>query len=338
MKAVVLAEAGAVDNLAFRDTDKPLPGAGQVCVRLSASALNRRDFWITQGMYPDIQLPCILGADGAGIVESAGTGVDSSVIGKEVLIYPVFEWGDDPRIQGDGFRILGMPDNGTFAEYICVPQENICPKPPHLDMGRAAALPLAGLTAWRALVTKAGVQPGETVLITGIGGGVASMALMLATALQAKVIVTSSNEKKIARAGELGASDGFITKQENWQRGLCEKHGGVDVIIDGNCGPLFQPCFESMNPGGRYIIFGFTQGQPSGRLDPSRLFFRQLKIEGTTMSTLAEFRAMLEFVTAKKLEPLVDKTFHLKDAIAAHQYIGSGAQMGKVTFDHASLS
>lgn len=335
MKSVVLAEAGKVENLIIRDSENPVPGEGQVCVRLHASALNRRDFWITQGMYPDIQLPCILGADGAGTVESVGTGVDDSCIGDEVVIYPVFEWGDDPRIQGEKFRILGMPDNGTFAEFICMPKENIRPRPPHLDMTRAAALPLAGLTAWRALVTKAGVKPGETVLITGIGGGVATMALMLASAMEAQVIVTSSNEKKIARAMELGAIDGFNYTKDNWHRDLRQKHGGVDVIIDGNCGPSFQPCFESMNPAGRYIIFGFTQGQPAGRMDPSRMFFRQLRIEGTTMSTLAEFCAMLEFVAAHTLEPVIDKIFGLEDAVEAHRYIGSGVQMGKVVFNHS---
>ena len=334
MKAVVLAEAGGVENLALQECEKPTPGSGEVCVRLSASALNRRDFWITQGMYPDIQLPCILGADGAGIVDSVGDGVDPGSIGDEVVIYPAFDWGADPRVQADGFRILGMPDNGTFAEYISIPQENVCAKPPHLDMIGAAALPLAGLTAWRALVTKAAVRPGETVLITGIGGGVATMALMLATALEAEVIVTSSKENKLTRALELGAIDGYLYTQENWHKDLCRKYGGVDVVIDGNCGPLFQPCFESMKPAGRYIIFGFTQGRPAGAPDPSRIFFRQLRIEGTTMSTLAEFRAMLEFVAEKKLVPLVDKTFALDDAVEAHRYIGSGGQMGKVVFNH----
>lgn len=182
MKAVVLAGTAKLENLSIQDCDKPFPGEGQVCVHVHASALNRRDFRISKGMYPDIKLPSILGSDGAGIVESVGEGVDSSNIGNEVVIYPVIDWGDDPRIPGDGFRILGMPDNGTFAEYICVPQENIYPKPPHLTMAQTAALTLAGLTAWRALVTKAEVQPGETVLITGIGGGVASLALLWATA------------------------------------------------------------------------------------------------------------------------------------------------------------
>ena len=334
MKAVVLTGAAKLENLSIQDCDKPVAGPGQVCVRLYASALNRRDFWIAKGKYPDIKLPCILGSDGAGTIESAGTGVEPSCIGSAVVIYPVFEWGDNPRIHGPRFRILGMPENGTFAEYICVPRENVYPKPPHLDMAQAAAICLGGLTAWRALVTKAAVQPGETVLITGIGGGVASLALLWATALGAQVIVTSSQDAKISRAIELGATDGFNHTREDWHKELCKKHSGVDVIIDGNCGPLFQPCFASLKPAGRYIIFGYTQGQPSHGLDPARLFFRQLKIEGTFMSTPGEFNAMLEFATRHKLEPIIDNTFNLDDAVAAHHYIGSGAQFGKVVLKH----
>ena len=334
MKAVVLAGAAELKNLSIQDCVRPEPGPGQVCVHLHASSLNRRDYWITTGKYPDIRLPCILGSDGAGIVESTGAGVDRSCIGSEVVIYPVFEWGDNPRIPGPGFRILGMPDNGTFAEYICVPRENVYPKPSHLDMAQAAAICLGGLTAWRALVTKAAVQPDETVLITGIGGGVASLALLWASAMGAKVLVTSSQDIKIRRAIESGASDGFNHTHADWHKELSRKYAGVDVIVDGNCGPLFQPCFASLKPAGRYIIFGYTQGQPSQGLDPARLFFRQLKIEGTTMSTPDEFKAMLEFATRHKLQPIIDKIFALDDAVAAHQYIGSGAQLGKVVLSH----
>ena len=330
MKAVVLTGAAKLENLSILECAKPVAGPGQVCVRLYASALNRRDFWIAKGKYSDIRLPCILGSDGAGIVEAVGAGVNPACIGSGVVIYPVFDWGDNQRIPGPNFRILGMPDNGTFAEYICVPRENIYPKPPHLDMAQAACICLGGLTAWRALVTKAAVQPGETVLITGIGGGVASLALLWATALDAQVIVTSSQDSKINRAIELGATDGFNHTREDWHKDLCQKYTGADVIIDGNCGPLFQPCFTSLKPAGRYIIFGFTQGQPAQGLDPARLFFRQLKIEGTTMSTPDEFKAMLEFTARNKLVPIIDKVFNLEDAVAAHHYIGSGAQLGKV--------
>lgn len=334
MKAVVLAGGAKLENLSVTHCANPEAGPGQVCVRLHASALNRRDYWIAQGKYPDISLPCILGSDGAGVVEAVGAGVDRNCIGSEVVIYPVYAWGDNPRIPGPNFRILGMPDPGTFAEYICVPRENIFPKPPHLDMVQAAAICLGGLTAWRALVTKAAVQHGETVLITGIGGGVATLALLWATALGTRVIVTSSQETKLQRARESGAIDGFNHTHSDWHKSLCLKYSGVDVIIDGNCGPLFQPCFTSLNPAGRYIIFGFTQGQPAQGFDPARLFFRQLKIEGTTMSTRSEFQDMLEFVSHHRLVPLIDKTYGLDEAVAAHHYIGSGAQMGKVALQH----
>lgn len=336
MKAVVLEKNGKHGKLAVKEYEKPVPAKGEVCVRIHASALNRRDYWISKGQYPDIQLPCIPGSDGAGVVESAGVGVDAEYIGKEVIIYPVFEWGDDPRIQGEKFRILGMPDNGTFAEFICVPQENVFYKPPHLDMAQTAAISLAGLTAWRALVTKAMVRQGEIVLITGIGGGVATMALLWAAGLGARVVVTSSSDEKIGKAIELGALDGFNYKNENWDSELRGKHGGVDAVIDGNFGPLFQPCFDSLMPGGRYIVFGFTQGRPAQGLDAAKLFFRQLKIEGTTMSTADEFRAMLEFVSEKKIKPVIDKSFNLGEAVEALEHIGSGKQMGKIVLDHLS--
>ena len=337
MKAVVLTGPGGLDKLEVQDLPRPVPERGQVLVRLHASALNRRDFWITKGLYPDIKLPCILGSDGAGVVESAGKGVDGSIIGKEVVIYPVYDWGEDPVIQGENFRILGMPDNGTFSEYICVPVENIFAKPPHLNMQQTAAISLAGLTAWRSLVTKALLKSGEIVLITGIGGGVASLAFIWARALGAGVIVTSSSDQKLARAKDAGAMDGFNYTLPDWQQSLQEKYGGVDVVLDGNCGAQFNPCFKSLNPAGRYIIFGFTQGAPAQGFDPSRLFFKQLRIEGTTMSTPGEFEAMLHFITEHRLEPVIDKTFSLLEAGEAVKYIETGEQMGKVTLDHLNL-
>lgn len=334
MKAVVLNGTGKRESPGIRECEKPVPGKGQVCVRVHAAAVNRRDFWITKGLYPDIRLPVILGSDGAGIVESVGNGVDESYTGKEVVLYPVYEWGDDPRIPGDKFRILGMPDSGTFAEYICTPVKNIFPKPGHLTMQQTAAIALAGSTAWRALVRKAAVNPGETVLITGIGGGVATLALTWAVALGAKVIVSSSKDEKISRAMESGAIDGFNYTQVDWYRKLQKKYGGVDVIIDGNCGPHFQPCFDSLTPAGRYIIFGFTQGQPSHGFDPAKLFFRQLKIEGTTMATPDEFGDMLKFVTENELIPIIDRAYDLTEAHEAIKYIGTGEQMGKIVLNN----
>ena len=155
MKAVVLKETIGPEGLSIQEIDTPCPAAGEVRVNLKASALNRRDYWITLGKYPKIRLPCVPGSDGAGIVEAVGDGVDSSLIGSEVVIYPAMEWGEEQSSYGPDFRVLGMPDQGTFAEAICVPAANVYPKPTHLDWSQAAAIPLAGLTAWRATITQA---------------------------------------------------------------------------------------------------------------------------------------------------------------------------------------
>lgn len=193
MKAVVLPQIGGPDQLRVTEMATPEPTPGQVRVRLCASALNHRDVWVTLGQYPGIRLPCILGSDGAGVVDQIGAEVSAAVLGQEVVIYPAYDWGDNPRFPKATFRVLGMPDPGTFAEYICVPADHVFPKPAHLSWEQAAAIPLAGLTAWRALMTQGAAQPGDTVLVTGIGGGVATFALKWAVALGARVFVTSGS-------------------------------------------------------------------------------------------------------------------------------------------------
>ena len=205
MKALVLNEIGGPEKLAIADVPTPEPAAGEVRVAIKRAALNRRDVWITVGKYPRVELPSIGGSDGAGVVDAVGDGVDAGLIGKEVVIYPARNWGDDPRCGGADFRVLGMPDQGTFAEAICVPASDIAAKPEHLTFEQAAALPLAGLTAWRALVTHGEVQAGHKVLVTGIGGGVATFALLWAKHHGAEVYVTSGSEEKLAAAKALGA-------------------------------------------------------------------------------------------------------------------------------------
>ena len=330
MKAVVLTKTGGPENLAIQNIDTPEPGPGQVRVRIQAGALNRRDFWITKGLYPGLKLPAVLGSDGAGIIDKVGAGVADDCIGDEVIIYPGFDWGEDPRVQSKNYRILGMPEQGTFAEYICVPQDNIHPKPGHLDWGETAAFSLAALTAWRAVVTKAGIQPGRKVLVTGIGGGVATTIMLLAMAHGAEVYVTSGSDEKIERAQSLGACGGVNYRHDDWDGSLKKLCGGVDVIFDGNAGSIFQSCFNVLNPAGRYIIYGGTRGNPPDGINIARLFFNQIRIEGTTMGTPEEFAAMLAFVNARKLKPIIDKSYALEDAAAAHEYIGAGTQMGKV--------
>lgn len=330
MKAVILEKIGAPENLVIRDVPAQEPARGEVRVILEASALNRRDYWITVGLYPDIRLPCTPGSDGAGRIECTGADVDLKWLGREVIIYPGRDWGDNPLAYGPGFRVLGMPDPGTFAESICVPVECIFPKPAHLDWYHSAALPVAGLTAWRAVVTQAEVKPGQKVMVTGAGGGVAGLAIQLCRAIGAEVYVSSSSEQKIAAAIAAGASGGVDYRKENVYRDLAKKIGGFDVVIDSAGGDTLNALLASLKPAGRYVFYGATMRNPTSGLEMPRLFFRHIRLQGTTMGTPAEFGAMLAFVEQHRIIPAIDRILPMEQIIFAHKLLESGSQTGKV--------
>ncbi len=330
MKAVVLPQLGGPEQLQLQDVATPLPAAGQVRVKLHAAALNRRDVWITLGLYPAIRLPCILGSDGAGTIDQVGAQVEPGLVGREVVIYPAYDWGDEPRFPSPTFRVLGMPDQGTFAPYICVPAGHAFPKPTHLNWEQAAAAPLAGLTSWRAVVTQAAVRTGDSVLVTGIGGGVATFALHWAVALGATVWVTSGSPAKLERAQALGAAGGVNYQDSDWSKQLAALAGGFDVIIDGTGGPAFKHYLSLLKPAGRLVIYGATAGNPPEGLDMARLFFRQAQIRGSTMGSPAEFAAMLQLLQERRIVPVVDRIFPLAEAAAAHRRLQAAEQMGKV--------
>lgn len=335
MKAITLAQIGGPDQLHMETVDTPEPGLGQVRVRLHASALNHRDVWITLGQYPGIRLPCILGSDGAGVVDRLGPGAPPELIGQAVIIYPAYDWGENPRYPNPGFRVLGMPDPGTFAEYLCVPASHVFPKPAHLNWEQAAAIPLAGLTAWRALMTQGAAQPGETVLVTGIGGGVATFALKWAVALGARVFVTSGSPAKLEQARLMGAAGGVNYHDSDWAKQLMNLSGGVDGIVDGSGGPTFSGCFSVLRPGGRLVIYGATAGNPPTGLEMARLFFRQVRIVGSTMGSPDEFEAMLRFVMDHRIEPMLDRIFALDEATVAHKRLHAAEQTGKIVLRHS---
>lgn len=330
MRALVLRELGGPDKLAIEDVPTPSPGAGEVRVRLKCAALNRRDVWITVGAYPRIRFPAIAGSDGAGVVDAVGAGVDAGLMGREVIIYPALAWGDDPRCGGPDFRVLGMPDQGTFADYICVPADSVVAKPAHLDWAQAAALPLAGLTAWRATVTHGEVAAGHKVLVTGIGGGCATFALAWARVHGAEVYVTSSSQEKIARAVELGATAGFDYRDESWTKQVREASGGIDLVVDSGGGDGIHDCLDVLGNGGRYVFFGATRGNAAKGLNMAKLFFRQARIQGTTMGRPQEFAAMVECVNRARLVPVVDQVYPFEDAVAAHRRMLDAEQMGKL--------
>ena len=261
MKALVLDEIK--QPLVLQERPSPKGGKDKVIVKLMAAALNRRDYWITQGMYPGIQCPIILGSDGAGI-----TDIDK----KEAIINPGYNWGDRQEVQSSDFKILGMPDDGTFAEEIAVPKEQLSAKPKHLSWEQAAALPLAGLTAYRALFKQGKLQSSQTVVITGIGGGVACIALKLAVAAGATVIVTSSSNAKIDKTLDAGATAGFLYTIEEYTSQINEQFGPVHLIIDSAGENGFSELVEMVCPGGTIVNYGITVG-PSVKLELRKVCF-----------------------------------------------------------------
>jgi len=330
MKAVVLNEIGGPEKLAIEEVTTPEPRAGEVRVKLKTSALNRRDYWITIGMYPGMQFPSIAGSDGAGVIDAVGEGGDDTLIGDEVVVYPAREWGDDEDKFGPAFRVLGMPDQGTFAEYICVPAGDIYAKPEHLNWEQAAAIPLGGLTSWRAVVKHAEVQAGQKVLVTAAGSGVSTFAIQWALGLGAEVYVTSGSEEKINKVKSLGVTEGVSYRDEGFTRQLREMSGGFDAIIDSAGGDGLNALLATLNDAGRYVFFGSTLGNATNGLEMASLFFRHIRLQGTTMGSPQDFGAMINFVNDKKIEPLIHEIFPMEEAVAAHRLLENFSQTGKV--------
>lgn len=323
------AQLTAVNQLSVVDIPDPKPAAGEVVVALRAAALNHRDVWIKSGQYAGLKFPITPGSDGAGVVTQCGDGVDTSWQGREVIINAGFDWGDREIAQGPQFSILGLPRNGTLAEKVAVPAKQLSAKPAHLTWEDAAALPLAGLTAYRAVFSRARLQAGERVLISGVGGGVALFALQFAVAAKAEVWVTSSSEKKIARAVELGASGGFNYRDEGWAAAAVKQPGAFDVIIDSAGGDGFGKLIDVAGPGGRIVFFGATRGDPP-ILPMRKVFWRQLSLLGTTMGSPADWQAMTTFVAREHLRPVVSDVFPLARAADAFALMERGEQFGKI--------
>lgn len=329
MRALVLREnqksGPEIESVAI-----PALRENEVLVRIQAAALNHRDLWIQMGRYANITYPAILGSDGCGRVEEVKNSTDAHWLGKSVIINPAIGWGDDPGAQSSGFQILGMPAWGTFAEYLVINSDRLMATPEHLSDVQAAALPLAGLTAFRAVVTQSQVQANQRVLVTGIGGGVALYALQFAFARGAKVFVTSGNDTKITRAQALGAVAGVNYNQADWVASLhALAGGGFDVIIDGAGGTAFNNLLDLVGPGGCIVNFGATQGEVE-RLNLRKLFWKQIRIQGSTMGTDAEFASMLEFVHRIKLQPVIDSVRPIKEFHAALEEMKAARQFGKL--------
>jgi NADPH:quinone reductase-like Zn-dependent oxidoreductase len=268
------------------------------------------------------------GSDGAGVVRALGSGVGGISQGDEVIIQPGIDWGDDPRVLGPDFKILGGPDDGTFAEQVRVPAANVFAKPAQLDWQQAAALPLAGLTAWRALFTRGGLTSGQTVLILGAGAGTSTLGVQFAHAAGARVLVTSSSADKIARSLELGAEAGFDYRADGWEQEVAEHSGGgVDLVVDS--AGTWQSSVACVRAGGRVVVFGSTVS-PTTELDVRGYYFRQIDLVGTMMGSPLDFRAMLRACEAQTWTPVVDSARPLAEAGDALRRMAAGEHFGKL--------
>lgn len=329
MKAMMLREASGPNQLKLEDVDTPKPGSKEVVVQLKAAALNRRDLLVIYGHYPGIKLPAIPGSDGAGEIVAVGDEVNNVLLGDKVIINPGLNWGSDMNKKNADFTALGVPTNGTYAQYVKVPAENVLSKPSHLSWEEAAALPLAGLTAYRALITKGKVKKGETVLIPGVGGGVATFVVQFAAALGAKVYVTSSKEEKIEKAKSFGATGGVNYTSDDWAKQMQELTGGIDLSIDSIGGEVFNTLLSLGKIGSRIVSFGATRGPVSNLVLP-HMTVKEISVIGSTMGSPQDFADMVKLVEKHGIHPALDKTYSLEQVPEALFRMEKGENFGKI--------
>lgn len=331
MQALHITPPVASGDLRLTDMPMPEPGPGQVRVRLHAAALNHRDLYLIAGARTPASHAFTPGSDGAGVIDAVGPDVRERTVGDEVLIFPTLHWGEREVAPGPTFDILGGSTDGTLAEYLVLPATNVYPKPAHLSWEEAAALPLSGLTAYRALMTRARLQAGETVLIHGIGGATALAALQIAVAAGARAIVTSSNDAKLERARSLGATVGINYHNEEWLSAVRKATDGrgADVVFESAGEATFPGSVTVTAPGGRIVTFSTTTGGMP-MLDLRELFWKQASILGTTMGSPRDFAALLDFATAHHVTPVIDRVFPLADVAAAFTRLAAGEQFGNI--------
>jgi zinc-binding alcohol dehydrogenase/oxidoreductase len=313
VKAIRIHEDGGPEVLRYEDVPDPQPADDDVLVELRAASLNHLDVWIRKGL-PSVPKPRILGADGAGVI--AGTD-------ERVVINPGI-------VRNGKVGIVGETMDGTHAELIAIPRDFVHPIPGDLSFEEAAAFPLVYETAYRMLVTRAGVREGEWVLVWGVGGGVASASLAIAKALGARVVVTSSSDDKLERARALGADATVNHATDDVVAYVKEvTGGGAHIVVDDVGESTWKRTLDAARPEGRVVVCGATTG-PNPPAALHRIWWKQLSILGSTMGTPDDFRGVVELIDAGKVRPLVDRVFPLADARAAHERLEAGEQLGKI--------
>jgi NADPH2:quinone reductase len=338
MKAALMHEHGDRDVIQIEQVPDPTPGPREVLIDVFAAALNHLDIWVRRGGRMELDMPHVPGSDAAGTVAAAGREVNDIEPGSEVVINPGLPCGECVHCRAgeqslcEDFGIVGAGRWGTFAEQVVVPARCVAPRPAHLDWAQAAALPLDHLTAWRMLITRGRLQPGETVLIHGIGGGAAMAGLQIAALTGARIIATSSCEAKLALAEQLGA-DHTLNYTEVEDVGAAARSitggRGVDVVMDSVGAATWQADFHAVRRGGRIVLCGVTTGAEA-TTDLRALYWNQVEVLGSTMGSDADFRAMLNAVNTAELTPVLDGIYPLEEVREATRRMEEGEQVGKI--------
>jgi NADPH:quinone reductase-like Zn-dependent oxidoreductase len=321
MQAIRIHEDGGPEVLRYEEVPDPEAGPGEVLVRMRIASLNHLDVWTRKGL-PSVPKPHILGADGTGLVEELGAGVAGLEPGQPVVI--------NPGVEHDGaIHVIGEHTGGVHAELAAIPASNVYPLRDGVSFEEGAAFPLVYETAFRMLVTRAGLREGEWVLVWGIGGGVATAALRIAQALDAHTIVTSSSDEKLARAGALGADVTVNHETGDVVAAVREATGkGADVVVETVGDATWKRSLDAVRPTGRIVVCGATSG-PNPPAALHRLWWKQIDILGSSMGTRADFEGAYDLVAAGA-KPVIDTVFPLADARAAHERLEAGDQFGKI--------
>jgi len=320
VKAIRIHEDGGPDVLRYEDVPDPVPAPGEVLIALRAASLNHLDLWIRQGL-PSVPKPRILGADGAGVVAALGEGVEGFSEGDRVVINPGIE-------HGATIAVIGEHSDGTHCELISLPAKQVFRLDDSLSFEQAAAFPLVYETAYRMLVTKAGLREGEWVLIWGIGGGVATAAFEISRALGARTIVTSGSDEKLARARQWGA-DVTVNHAEGDVAAAAKEAGGADVVVETVGEATWARSLGAVKPGGRVVVCGATSG-PNPPAQLHRFWWKQLTVFGSTMGTREDFLGAYELVRSGRARIHVDSVLPLAEARSAHERLERGEQLGKI--------
>ncbi len=338
MKAILFRQHGGPEVLQFTDVPDPEPRPTEVLVRVRACALNHLDLWVRGGL-PNvpIPLPHIPGSDVAGEIAKIGSEVTTVRVGQKVVLAPGVTCGkcaacisgQDNRCRQ--FTNLGYMIDGGCAEFVRVPEVNCLSCPENLSFEQAAAIPLVFQTAWHMLIARAQLQPGEDVLVLGAGSGVGTAAIQIAKFFGARVIATAGSDEKLQKARELGADHGINHKSQKIRdevRRITNKRG-VDVVFEHVGTATWDDSLASLALAGRLVTCGATTGYDA-KIDLRFLFSRQLSLLGSYMGVKSELHTVMKLVAASRLKPVVDRTFPLAEAAAAHAYLESAQQFGKV--------